>query len=180
MPKINPDILVWARETAGLTQERAAEKLGIHEARGKAPVERLSDLELEAAEPTRAMLVKMAKQYRRPLLVFYLEEPPKKGDRGEDFRTLPEDYSVADNALLEVLARDVVARQDMVRALLEAEDEAEFLDFVGSAKISDGVDDVLASIRNTLKFNIQDFYEADDPIGAFALLRSVAEQAGVF
>ena len=28
MPKINPAIMIWARETAGLTQEEAARQLG--------------------------------------------------------------------------------------------------------------------------------------------------------
>ena len=31
MPKINPQIMVWARETAGLTQEEAAKKLGFQD-----------------------------------------------------------------------------------------------------------------------------------------------------
>ena len=34
MPTVNPDILKWARETAGLTFEVAAAKLDIGEARG--------------------------------------------------------------------------------------------------------------------------------------------------
>jgi cytoskeletal protein RodZ len=31
MPSVNPEILSWARETAGLSLEEAAEKLGIHD-----------------------------------------------------------------------------------------------------------------------------------------------------
>ena len=34
MPSVNPDILRWARETAGLTPEEAADKLAVNEARG--------------------------------------------------------------------------------------------------------------------------------------------------
>lgn len=30
MPRVNPDILRWARETAGLTPEEAAEKIQLH------------------------------------------------------------------------------------------------------------------------------------------------------
>jgi len=74
--------------------------------------------------PSRPLLVKMAKQYRRPLLVFYMSKPPRKGDRGSDFRTLPEDYSTVENALLDALIRDVAARQSMVRATLEEQEEA--------------------------------------------------------
>lgn len=66
MPKVNPSILRWARETAGLTLEDAAEKVGLAEARGVAGSDRLAMLEAGDSEPTRPMLVKMAAQYRRP------------------------------------------------------------------------------------------------------------------
>ena len=94
MPKVNPDIIRWARETAGLTLEEASKKLGINQARGVSAVDRLAALESGNDDPTRPLLTRMAKQYRRPLLTFYMSAPPLKGDRGQDFRTLPEDYSV--------------------------------------------------------------------------------------
>ncbi len=75
MPAIQPKILTWARETAGLSLDEAAVALGTK-------AERLASLEAGADEPTRPLLVKMAKAYRRPLLVFYLVEPPRQGDRG--------------------------------------------------------------------------------------------------
>ena len=132
MPKVNPEILVWARETAGLSREVAAKKLGIRDAYGIKAVDRLSNLETGETEPTRPTLVKMAKQYRRPLVTFYLSKPPPKGDRGADFRTLRNEPSPTENALLDALIRDVQARQSMVRALLEDEEEDEPLRFIGS------------------------------------------------
>src|SRR5438094_273095 len=89
MGTIRPEILTWARETAGLSLEDAARSIGLKEARGQKAAERLAALETGAEEPPRSLLVKMAQAYRRPLLVFYLREPPKTGDRGQDFRTLP-------------------------------------------------------------------------------------------
>lgn len=73
MPRVNPEILRWARETAGLSPAEAVRKLSLREARGVAPTDRLAALESGEVEPTRPMLVKMAKQYRRPLLTFYFE-----------------------------------------------------------------------------------------------------------
>ena len=70
MPAVNPEILVWARETAGLTLQDAAAKVGIRDARGVAAVDRLAALERGAGEPTRPVLVRMARHYRRPLLAF--------------------------------------------------------------------------------------------------------------
>ncbi len=180
MPRINPAILVWARETAGLTQEAAIEKLGLGEARGVTSVDRLAALEAGDVEPTRPMLVKMAKQYRRPLLSFYLSAPPRKGDRGQDFRTLPEGYSSSADALLDALIRDVQARQCMVRAVLEDEEETRPLPFVGSMNMGDGVDTVLASIREALGVDLVEYRAQPSPESAFALLRSGAEAVGIF
>lgn len=180
MPKVNGEILVWARETAGLEREEAVKKLGIREARGVPAVDRLARLEAGDDAPTRPMLVKMAKQYRRPLLTFYMSAPPRKGDRGQDFRTLPEGHPTAADVLLDVLIRDVRARQSMVRAVLEDEDEAEPLPFVGSVKMFDGVPNVLASIRKTLRVDLAEFRAQAYPEDAFSLLRASAEAQGVF
>jgi Zn-dependent peptidase ImmA (M78 family)/transcriptional regulator with XRE-family HTH domain len=180
MPKINPDILVWARETAGLTPEEAVKKLGIRDARGVAAVDRLAALETGSAEPTRPMLVKMAKQYRRPLVTFYMSAPPRKGERGRDFRTLPEGHSRTAEALLDALIRDVRARQSMVRAVLEDEEETDPLPFVGSMRMSDGTASVLASMRKTLRISLDGFRSMGSPEEAFALLRAKTEATGVF
>ena len=154
MPKVNPSILRWARETAGLTLEEATKKLQLGSARGVSAIDRLTALETGDDTPTRPMLVKMAKQYRRPLLTFYMSTPPRRGDRGQDFRTLPEGPIVADEALVDALIRDVRARQSMGRAVLEDEEEAAPLSFVGSKEMSDGVPSVLSSIRDTLQVSL--------------------------
>lgn len=157
MPRVNPEILRWARETAGLTPEEAVKKILLAPGRGVSAVDRLAALEKGEDTPSRPMLVKMAKQYRRPLLTFYLSAPPRRGDRGQDFRTLPEDHPATDEALLDALLRDVQARQSMVRAVLEDEDEATVLPFVGSMKMTDGAPAILASIRKTLQVSLSEF-----------------------
>jgi len=182
MPKVNPDIMRWARETAGLTLEDAATKIELRQARGVSGADRLAALESsdEGTEPTRALLTRMAKQYRRPLLTFYLTAPPRKGDRGQDFRTLPEDHSDADEALLDALIRDVKARQSMVRAMLEDEEDTEHLPFVGSLRISQGVSAVLSSIQQTIQLDIAEFRAEPSASDAFTVLRDRVEAAGIF
>ncbi len=180
MPRVNHEILRWARETAGLTLEEATIKLDLNEARGVSAVDRLVALETGEIEPTRPTIVKMAKQYHRPLLVFYMSAPPKKGNRGQDFRTLPDGYSTADNALLDALIRDVQARQSMVRAMLEDEEEAEKLPFIGSANMSGGVSAVLASIQDTLRVDHTELYAQRTPSDAFSLMRRKVEAVGIF
>jgi len=180
MPKVNSDIIRWARETAGLTLEEAAAKISLHQARGVSAVDRLAALESGDDDPTRPLLTRMAKQYRRPLLTFYMSAPPRKGDRGQDFRTLPEDYSDTDEARLDALIRDVKARQGMVRALLEDEEDTKPLPFVGSMRMRQGASAVLSSIRKTIQIDIAEFYAESSASDAFTLLRNQVEAAGIF
>lgn len=180
MPRVNPEILVWARKTAGLPPEEAVKRLDISAARGVPAVDRLAALESGVIEPTRPLLVRMSKVYRRPLLTFYMSAPPRKANRGQDFRTLPDDYSESENILIDVLIRKVLARQEIIRALLEDEEETEPLDFVGSMQMSDGTARVIASIKEVLNFDHREFYAQSNPDKAFAFLRAKAEAVGVF
>ena len=180
MPRVNPEILVWARETAGLAPEAAARKLGLRDSSRASAVDKLAALELGKAEPTRPQLVKMAQQYRRPLLAFYLPEPPPKGERGTDFRTQSGANPAADDATLDALARDVRARQSMVRAVLVEEEEAERLAFIASCRVEDGRDATLAALRTLLGVGVAEYRAQRDTASAFNLLRGGAENAGIF
>ncbi|MBN2132741.1 MAG: ImmA/IrrE family metallo-endopeptidase [Sedimentisphaerales bacterium] len=180
MPKVNPEIIRWARETAGLSLEEATRKLTLREARGVSAIERLIALETGDKEPTRSLLVRMAKHYRRPLLTFYMTAAPRKGDRGQDFRTLPTDYSDTDEALLDALIRNVKARQSMVRAMLEEEEDTKPLLFVGSARRTQGVPALLSSIQETIRFERAEFRAKTSSSEAFTFLRDRVEAAGVF
>ena len=89
MSAVNPTILIWARETAGLDLESAAKKIGLNAARGVSGAERLAAFEAGEGYPSASLLQRMSQQYRRPLLTFYLPERPKPAEIGQDFRTLP-------------------------------------------------------------------------------------------
>ena len=180
MPRVNHEILGWARETAGITREEAVKKLRIHDAWGMKAVDRLMALESGETEPTRPTLVKMAKQYRRPLLTFYLSAPPRKGDRGTDFRTLSVGTSPATDAILDALIRETRARQSMVRAVLEDEDEADPLPFVHSKNMSDGQPAILAALKTLLDVSVKTFHAQPRADTGFELLRTAAEAKGVY
>ena len=180
MPIVNHEILAWARETANLTREQAVKKLDIGDARGVAAVHRLAALETGEVAPTRTTLAKMAKQYRRPLLTFYLSSPPREVDRGADFRAVPGKYPAGADALLDTLLRDVRARQSMVRDMLEDEEEAEALPFIGALSMSDGKAMVLEALQALLGVDRDQYRAKKTAEDAFALLRTSAEVAGVF
>jgi Zn-dependent peptidase ImmA (M78 family)/transcriptional regulator with XRE-family HTH domain len=179
MPKVNHEILTWARETAGLSRLEAAKKLGIKDSKDITAESRVAALETGDLDPSRPLLLKMARHYRRPLVTFYMSSKPAKGDRGEDFRNLP-DRHTGSEALVDALVRDIRARQDIVRSILVDEEEAKPVSFIGSLRMADGVGAVLAAMRQRIGLDLADFRLQSSPESAFALLRSKVEAAGVF
>ena len=180
MPAINPEILKWARETAGLDLSDASTKLGISDAYGLSAEERLQRLERGEDTPSRPLLLRMSKQYRRPLLVFYMSDPPRKANRGTDFRTLPDEYNTEYDALVDTLIRKVQVRQGIIKAALELEDEAPALDFIGAYDVGIGVETIIESIQRVIKFDLQSFRKQPSPHEAFAWLRKQVENVGIF
>ena len=180
MPKVNPEILIWARETAGLSRADAARKLQIRDAWGVKAADRLAALESGEAEPTRPTLVKMAKRYRRPLVAFYLSAPPEVDERRASFRALTAGLDPETSARVEALIRNVSARQSMVRAALEDEDDAEPIPFIGSGDMSDGRQSVIATLSALLSVTADDFHAQPNADRAFARLRADVEANGVF
>ena len=180
MPKINHEILTWARESFGLTIEEAAKRLILKDSNNSSGVEKLGEYENGKKEPTRPILLKMSKLYQKPLLMFYLERPPKKGNRGEDFRTLNNKVNPKDNAYIDVLIRNVKARQSLLRDTLLDEDEAIRLNYIGSANMKQSVSKIATDISKTLAFNLDQFRSNENIDGAFRYLRELAEQVGMY
>lgn len=176
MPSVHPNVLSWARETAGLSVEAAAKKLGFSGERGIARVRAIEEGHLE---PTRSQLLRMAKAYRRSLLTLYLAEPPRKGDRGHDFRTLPQQHTTAE-PLVDALVRDVRMRQSVMRSALEDDEDIGPLPFIGSMRMANGVAAVAASITKTLGFDLAVFRQQGSVDEAFAYIRGKAEAIGIF
>lgn len=75
----NPKLLVWARESASLTEEAVAKKIGVK-------AERIRAWESGQERPSVAQLRNFAAATKRPLAVFYLAEPPRTFDALHDFR----------------------------------------------------------------------------------------------
>ena len=81
--------------------------------------------------------------------------------------------------MLDALLRDIRARQEMVKSLLEDEEETAPHDYVGSATIRDGVQAVANNIAETLGFAVNE-RRTGTPEDLFKELRNRAEQIGVF
>jgi len=176
MPTINPRILTWARESAGLSVEEAAKSIGLT---GRNATERLAEMEAGKLDPTRRQIGEMARAYRRPLLTFYLAAPPSAGKRAHDFRTLA-DRESGSEGILDALVRDVRTRQALVRAALEDAEEADLLPFIGSIQMDQGATALANAIRSTWAVDIAQFRAARTADDAFRYLREKVEQSGVF
>ena len=180
MVAVNPDILIWARETAGLDVKDVAKKI-FTDGKKLSAIEKLELLESGQTEPTRPQLRKMSKAYHQPLLTFYLSNPPKRGDRGEDFRNLPQrSTDRTGNARLNFLMRNVKASQNLIRNLLEDEGDVVPLPFVNSATTSMGVERVAEDIVRTLQFDLTTLRKQRTYSDAFKYLRRRVENVGIF
>lgn len=179
MPEVLPDILSWARETAGFGLEEAAHRINLNPSGAGSGAERLAALEAGQGEPSTALLNRMAKQYRRPLLTFYLPRIPERTDIGEDFRTLPE-QSDPTNTILSALLRDIKARQALVRELLDDDDDASEVALVASRRAADGVEGISGAIVDALGFDRTEYRASRNVEEAFSYLRACAERAGVY
>lgn len=178
MPDVNPDILVWARETAGLTPEEAVKRLSLSSTKNMTGAEKLAAYEKGVLSPSRPLLLRMSQQYRRPLIAFYMKDRPAAGSRPEDFRNIP-DRDPSSDILISVLVRNVRARQSAVREILVDEESAP-LEFVASKSIKDGPDAVIKNIIEVTGIEREEFRAKATPELAFAYLRAKIEAVGVF
>lgn len=147
---INPAVLVWARETAGLSTDEAAQKIGLTSGTRGTAAEKLEAMESGERAPSDAQLTRMAAAYHRPLISLYMAEPPRPADRGEDFRTMRAPVARQEAAWLDALVRDVRVRQSILRDMMEDEDDAEPVALVGTLSISTPIAQAVNRIKAAL------------------------------
>ena len=80
---INPYMLVWARETSGLSVADVSKKVGVKP-------EKLAQWESGETTPTMNQLREIGRVYRRPSALFYSSAPPRAIPPVADYRLLPD------------------------------------------------------------------------------------------
>jgi Zn-dependent peptidase ImmA (M78 family) len=78
--KINPQLLIWARESVRFAPAYVAQELNITE-------NELKELETGIHNPTYEQLLQFSKLYEKPIGAFLLNEVPKEKNLPKDFRT---------------------------------------------------------------------------------------------
>lgn len=113
-----PAVLAWARRTAGISVELAAQKAAIK-------ADQVSDWEAGASRPSIPQLRKLATVYRRPLAAFYLSEAPMRFQVMHDFRRLSNvDSSYENSPKLAYEVRRAFDRREWALELLQGLDES--------------------------------------------------------
>ncbi len=167
---VKPELLVWARESAGLTIEDAARKASL-------AVEKLESCERGEMRLTVPQLRKLAKVYKRPLAVFYLSKPPKTFDALRDFRRLPGGAPVVESPQLKLEIRRAIYRRKMA---LEMYDDLGYQppQLTTVASLADDWEALAERIRRLLSVSDEDQTSFKDQYEALSRWRSAIEDAG--
>ena len=169
---INKNMLVWARESAGLNVEEAAQKLGVSE-------EKLSIWESGEAFPTIKQLKKIANGYKQSFAAFYLAKvPPVFKPPMKDFRRLPGDAMGAISTELRYDTRRALERRDIFLELLEERGETP-VDFSLKSTMRRSPESLAKELREFLRVTIRRQLSWRDDRLAFNWWQEMIERQGV-
>lgn len=167
-----PKMLAWARSTARLDIASVAR------------AEKIDPQKLEAWErgegtPTLSCLRRLANRYKRPLMVFYLVEPPKEFSVVKDFRFLPLNTDREFSPELALALRLAQERQAWASSFLE-DNGFPAVDWVGSHNVRSNPITVAKSVVAKLGITPKKQSEASSDAQAFVMWRRAIERAGIF
>ena len=170
---VKPEILEWARASAGLTLDAAAKSL-------KLESDTLTAWESGAEAPSIPQLRLLAGLYRRPLAVFYLQVVPSKFQVLSDLRRARpgEDHTFSPSLTQEI--RSAQQRRTLAQEL--ANDLGETIEPFGLHLGAEAPDAAGIAIRKFLGITdekIQQFGKDADGRAGFNTWRSAIEGAGV-
>ena len=135
---VNPEILRWARERAGISQENLATKF-----------KKLPEWEDGKIQPTLKQVEAFARAVHAPIGFLFLREPLEEAVPIPDFRTFAEHAATRPSPNLLDTVYTMQQRQAWLRKHL-IENEAEPLAFAASARVADDPDAVGREMRRTL------------------------------
>ncbi len=172
---VNPEVLIWARQTAGLSLVEVAKKF-------RKDVDIISSWESGEDTPTYVQLEKLAYQiYKRPLAIFFFPEPPEEETPKQAFRTLPEHEIEIMSSRMHYLLRQARVMKMNLLELNEGENPAE-KNIVNDLKFHPdiSVEEMAAVVREYLGVNLEsqfEFYSVDEALKEW---RNVCEANGIY
>ena len=167
---LQPEVLLWARERAGLSPEQLAEKM-------KVKPERVSEWE-STGKISIAQADRLAEGTYTPLGYLYLSKPPEEPLPIRDFRTRGDGPPKRPSPDLLDTIYQMQRRQDWMRNDL-IESGADPLPFVGAYSLADSITEVASAIRDVLDLDAG--WAEDRPTwrDALSFLRTRLDEIGV-
>lgn len=168
---VEPRLLIWARDSAGLDVATAASKV-------QARPDLLESWERGEARPTIRQLRELGRVYKRPIAVFYLPEPPTDFQALRDFRRLYGVATIGQSPQLRFELRRAHSRREFALELYELM-EGSPPDFGFNVTLSDDPETAATGIRRRLHIRYEDQVRWSSPHDAFNRWRAALEAAGV-
>jgi Zn-dependent peptidase ImmA (M78 family)/DNA-binding XRE family transcriptional regulator len=167
---VRPQLLAWARQSAGLELEVAAKKAGVKP-------DRLESWERGERRPTIKQLRTLGNIYKRPIAIFYLPEPPAGFQALRDFRRLPGTIVTTESPALRLQIRRAQDRRELALDLYQVV-EGEPPSISLPATLSDDPEDLAGRIREFLGIRYEDQIGWSAGYEAFNRWRAALENAG--
>ena len=164
---VNPGLLRWARERAGVAQEDLTARF-----------RRLPEWEDGQTQPTLKQAEAFARAVHAPVGCLFLSEPPEETVPIPDFRTFAGHAVTRPSPNLTDTIYACQERQSWFRNFARVTGEPD-LDFVGSASVNTSPATVAARIRETLGFDLAARQECSAWTDALRLFIRQADEAGV-
>lgn len=172
---VNPAVLRWARERAGLTLEGVAEALS-------KDVDVIAAWESGSAAPTfRQLQVLASRLYRRPVAMFFFSDVPEEEDLQTEFRTLPESEFAAFEPDTRFALREARARQLALAELAVGYERADpLITEVVAASLNESPTALTGRVRKALGISVDDQLSWKTLPQALKAWRGAIEEAGVY
>lgn len=172
---INPDVLKWARQTAGMQLTEVAHKM-------KKNVDIILSWECGDSTPTYIQLEKLAYQvYKRPLALFFFPEPPQEETPQQSFRTLPKHEIEMMSSNMHYLLKQARAMQINLAELNDDINPAEHNIFHDLKFLPDTSALTMATqVRKYLGINISEQLNWKSIDEALKAWRKILEEHGVY
>ncbi|MBF0236649.1 MAG: ImmA/IrrE family metallo-endopeptidase [SAR324 cluster bacterium] len=172
---LNPDVLKWARETAGFKVEEVASKM-------KKDAKVILAWESGEESPTYVQLETLSYDiYKRPIALFFFPEPPQEETPKQSFRTLPEQNIQKMSPRLRFLRRQAQAMRLNLAELHDNANPAEN-QIVRDLRFTPNVSlhKMVKNVREYLKIPLEIQFQWKDEDEAFKSWRQLLEDVGVF
>jgi len=168
---VRPELLVWARRSAGYEIEVAAKKAQVKP-------DQLEHWERGEGRPSIPQLRKLGKVYKRSLAVFYLPHPPEDFQPMRDFRRLPGQIAGIQSPQLRFEIRRAHSRRELALDLYESV-EGPPPQFALRAALADDPEDVGEYIRAALGVRYDEQITWTGLYEPFNRWRAALERAGL-